>query len=79
MEGRKAVPKQRDLTLLPGGGKLGVFWTNCKAKRKCRRQPYDRLLTNPVLRADYRTLNGTIMVTVMRRRMWIIYGLSCPP
>ena len=46
---------RRDSTLLPGGGRLGVFWDNCKHRRTCERPPYDRLLTNPVLRADYRS------------------------
>ena len=46
---------QRDPAELPGGSKLGVFWDNCKSKRKCERAPYDRLLTNPVLKTDYRS------------------------
>ena len=46
---------QRDQTeQLPGGTKLGIFWMGCKNNRRCGRPPYDRLLTNPVLRADYR-------------------------
>ena len=44
----------RDQAELPGGGKLGLFWNNCKHNRMCGRPPYDRLLDNPVLRADYR-------------------------
>ena len=54
MESRERPPKQDDTTGLPGGGKLGWFWGNCKNERKCGRSPYDRLLTNPVLKADYR-------------------------
>ena len=54
MEGREEAPKRRDTTELPGGGKLGMFWNNCKTQKKCGRLPYARLLTNPVLRADYR-------------------------
>ena len=46
---------RRDPAVLPGGGKLGRFWDWCKQKKLCRRSPYDRLLTNPVLRTDYRT------------------------
>ena len=45
-------PKSRDPTMLEGGTKLGIFWSQCKYKKKCRSPPYDRLLTNPVLRAD---------------------------
>ena len=55
MTGRKGIPKAKDVTKLPGGSKLGRFWDNCKSERKCRRPPYDRLLVNPVLRADYLT------------------------
>ena len=46
----------RDRAKLPGGGKIGYFWAHCKSERKCGRPPYDRLLTNPVLRADYRII-----------------------
>ena len=53
MEGRESAPRARDPTVLPGEGKLGIFWMHCKGKRKCRRPPYNRLLTNVVLRADY--------------------------
>ena len=55
MTERKEKPKAKDATKLPGGGKLGKFWTHCKSRRKCRNSPYDRLLINPVLRADYCT------------------------
>ena len=54
MVGRSQVPVQCDPTELPGGGRLGWFWRDCKILRRCGRPPYDRLLTNPVLRADYR-------------------------
>ena len=54
MKGRNQAPISRGTVLLPGGGKLGLFWRNCKRWMKCGRPPYDRLLTNPVLRADYR-------------------------
>ena len=54
MEGRAKAPKCSDTTELPGGGKLGIFWKECKSRRRCGRPPYDRLLTNPALRADYR-------------------------
>ena len=46
----------REETRLPGGGpKVGHFWSDCKGKRKCGTPPYDRLLTNRVLKTDYRT------------------------
>ena len=45
--------------ILPSRSKLGHFWNNCKTRRRCGRPPYDRLLTNPVLRVDYR-------ITVLR-------------
>ena len=47
-------PKDNDRTILGGETKLGTFWRNCKCERRCGKPPYDRLLTNPVLRADYR-------------------------
>ena len=53
MEGREKAPKARDATELPGGGKLGWFWQDCKSRNRCGRPPYVRLLTSPVLRADY--------------------------
>ena len=37
------------------GVSLGGFWHDCKSRKRCGRSGYDRLLTNPVLRADYRT------------------------
>ena len=32
---------------------LGLFWECCKKLRKCAEAPFDQLLNNPVLRADY--------------------------
>ena len=55
MEGRNMTPKFFDTTELPGGAKLGLFWNNCKRLRRCGRPPYDRLLTNLMLRENYRT------------------------
>ena len=55
MKKRVELPKYNDQTALDGGTKLGIFWVNCKRGRRCSKQFYDRLLTNPVLRADYRT------------------------
>ena len=55
MEGRGRAPKHRNTTKLPDGTELGRFWSDCKVKRRCGRPPYDRLLVNPVLRADYRS------------------------
>ena len=45
---------------LPGLGevKVGRFWINCKFNRMCTRPPYNQLLINPVLKADYRTHHG---------------------
>ena len=53
MEGSTEPPKWNDTTPMAGAGKLGRFWLDCKRERKCGRPPYDRLLDNPVLRADY--------------------------
>ena len=48
-------PTQSNPTILEGGARLGMFWTHCKHRNKCTSAPYDRLLTNPVLKTDYRT------------------------
>ena len=55
MEGMEKAPTYRDTTELPGGSRLGNFWAKCKHLRKCVNSPYDRLLDNPLLRADYHT------------------------
>ncbi len=47
-------PKHKNPTVLDGGARLGRFWAHCKWERRCTKPPYDRLLTNPVLKADYR-------------------------
>ena len=60
MRDKVSVPKHNDPTELPGGGKLGRFWTHCKSLRRCRQSPYDQLLDNSLLKADYRGItNGT--------------------
>ena len=69
MEAREKAPKQRDTTELPDGTKLGLFWMDCKHKSKCGRPPYDRLLTNPVLRADYRTGPTTATREISKERI----------
>ena len=50
-------PKFKEKAELPGLGEVnvGMFWDDCKCKRRCGRKPYNRLLVNPVLRADYRS------------------------
>ena len=59
MEGRRKAPNTRDTTELPGGSKLGRFWVRCRHERSCGKPPYDRLLNNLVLRADYRSQTAT--------------------
>ena len=69
MMNRQKLPKYRDNAELPGLGevKIGMFWNDCKTGRRCGRPPYDRLLTNPILRADYRCHNsGTRKLLVPR-------------
>ena len=34
MEGRKDAPAVRDPTELPGGGRLGRFWRDCKCESR---------------------------------------------
>ena len=53
MADQTAPPKQGDQTVLEGGAMVGRFWTECKRDKRCTRPPYDELLTNPVLKADY--------------------------
>ncbi len=69
MESREHVPRSRDTTELPDGTKLGMFWNDCRQNRRCGRQPYDRLLANPVLIADYRTTRNVRATTGPRRKM----------
>ena len=73
---------------LPGGGpKVGTFWMHCKGGRRCRRPPYDRLLANPVLRADYRCHRSDTggqwtsgrMLSVPRRRFRAMVNKSRVP
>ena len=79
MEGRAKAPKCSDTTELPGGGKLGIFWKECKSRRRCGRPPYDRLLTNPVLKADYRThRSGTRGYRSALLQRFAQYGLNHP-
>ena len=60
MERREEAPRYEDPTELPGGSKLGRFWTNCKSLRWCGRPPYNRLLANLFLKADYNIIaSGT--------------------
>ena len=60
MEGREVAPKSRDMAVLSTGTNVGRFWNGCKDRRLCGRPPYDRLLVNPVLRADYRTVTAAV-------------------
>ena len=52
---RRTPPRHNDKAELPGLGevKVGRYWTHCKSERRCGRPPYDRLLTNLVLRDEY--------------------------
>ena len=59
MKSNGKAPKHSDATELPGGGRLGNFWDNCKSKRRCEGIPYNQLLVNPVLRDDYRPHKAT--------------------
>ena len=78
---RTHPPRYTDATVLEGGVKLGRFWTYCKFRKRCAKPPYDRLLANPVLRADYRCppsdTRGPV-VLIEPRRMSTTYGPSCP-
>ncbi len=49
------LPNMRDPTVLEGVTRLGMFWNCCQTTKRCTKPPYDRLLTNPVLKADYRS------------------------
>ena len=53
MRDQALPPTARDRTRLDSGPRLGPFWAHCKSENKCMRAPYDQLLTNPVLKADY--------------------------
>ena len=50
----KEVPSQgKNDTKFTDGVSKGWFWNGCKIGNKCYKAPYDRLLTNPVFRADW--------------------------
>ena len=62
MGDRTQPPKYKCQTILEGGARLGMFWSDCKNRKGCKlmRYPYNQLLTNPVLKADYHnTRSGT--------------------
>ena len=54
MQDQTRSPKVKDQTRLDGGAILGRFWRDCKFRKKCENHPYARLLSNPILKADYR-------------------------
>ena len=56
VEKRTTAPRQRETARLSSGTKLGFFWDDCKRARRCSRPPYDWLLSNPVLKTDYRNI-----------------------
>ena len=73
MGGQAHPPKQRNQMVLEGGAKLGRFWAHCKSAKRCAYPHYDRLLTNPVLRADYRNTTSDTseqyrLLNLQRRR-----------
>ena len=53
MRNKAHPPKRRDPTVLDGGARLGYFWAHCKVEKRCVKPPYNQLLTNLVLKADY--------------------------
>ena len=59
MGDRTHPPRFDNQTMLGGGAKLGMLWAHCKCERRCERHPYDRLLSKPVLKTDYRSLSVT--------------------
>ena len=64
MRDRTYPPRFMDVTVLESGTKLGFFWSDCKSERRCGRPPYNGLLNNLVLRADY----GITTDSGMRKR-----------
>ena len=54
MENQANPPRVSEKACLGGGARIGGFWHNSKRRHRCTRAPYDRLLCNAVLRADYR-------------------------
>ena len=81
MEGRGTPPKKRDTAELSSGAQVGSFWMHCKAMaiRRCGTPPYDRLLANAVLRADYRiTAQRHERVTTEPRRKAVSSKIKVP-
>ena len=79
MRDRPHPPTVRDQTILDGGIRLGKFWINCKSQKRCAKPPYDRLLTNPVLRADYRTTQQHNRVSAADRTQKNVDHLRAQP
>jgi hypothetical protein len=34
-------------------GSMSKFWDNCKSKKKCAKEPYNKLLANPLVKDAY--------------------------
>ena len=89
MKDQTHPPAGRDSTILEGGATLGPFWDSCKRRKRCANSPCNRLLADPVLKADYRYSPGVTrdprrtkgdwrVPLIGSRRMCITYGPSCP-
>ena len=71
----------RNETTLDDKAKIRVFCSECKYKQRCTKHPYDQLLTNSVLKANYRWSFSVMRMTgasIRPGRMWITYEPSCP-
>jgi hypothetical protein len=63
----------RDTTILNSGEDKNIifsdgslvsgFWTDCKSYKRCAKTPFDRLLSNMVLKTDY----DKYLVTKMKK------------
>ena len=47
------VPPRNKTVLFKDGSCMGNFWMHCKKEKKLSKKPYDKLLTNPILKKNY--------------------------
>lgn len=69
-EGRASIPRDGDgYIILPDQGQVAYF---SAPYRRCGRPPYDRLLTNPILRTQYETYWAEMDAKMRRKFSYVV-------
>jgi hypothetical protein len=55
MEERNTLIKRSEKLKFSDTSFIYHFWTDCKYKKKCEKEPYSKLLENELLKNDYET------------------------